>query len=86
MNELPQPMAPQNSNVPMPSQSQPAQLGTSDAPQAVDAKILLERATEQIESTILQTATNPYERANQVHAIKTAFLRARHGVEAKDGS
>ncbi len=86
MNELPQPMAPQVSNVPSPSQAQPVESGVASMSQAVDPKILLERAAEQIDSIALQTASNPYERAQQIHSIKGAFLRAAHGVEVKDGS
>jgi hypothetical protein len=85
MNELPQPMAPQSSDVPTSHPTQPAQAVSAVAPQAVDAKALQERVAEQIESIVLQTATNPYERANQIHAIKSAFLRDRHGIELKEG-
>ncbi|QQS20393.1 hypothetical protein IPL85_03050 [Candidatus Saccharibacteria bacterium] len=81
MNELPQPAPPTPSSTAYSQQNAVAQ---PISPQAVDDKILQERATEQIESVVLQTATNPVERADNIHAIKEAYLKARFGIDLKE--
>lgn len=48
-----------------------------------DPKILQDAAVEQIEAAILQTTTNPAERAVQIHAIKAAYLKNRYNIDSK---
>jgi hypothetical protein len=45
------------------------------------AKVLLVRASEQIDLAIAETTATPVERAKKLHDIKTAYLKNRYGVE-----
>jgi hypothetical protein len=87
MTDLPIPVTPIASdqtqapgNVTAASSISMAQTTTSS-----DPKLLQEQAIEHIEAAILQTATNPGERAKQIQAIKSAYIKARFGVSI-DGS
>lgn len=81
MDELPIPSS--GSAVPADS-AQANQLPTQANPSAAaDPKALQANAAEQIEAAILQTTTSPAERAQQIHAIKAAYLKARYNIESK---
>ena len=83
MDNLPQPMpggaVPVNNAVAQPSIPSPAMAAVSQS----DPKLLEADAVEQIEAAVLQTTTSPAERALQIHAIKTAYLKARYNIETK---
>jgi hypothetical protein len=81
MTDLPMPVAPvANGGVPDPAGMAPASPALAGNPAA-----LQDRATEQTEAAILQTTTNPAERAVQIHAIKAAYIKAVYGINT-DGS
>lgn len=78
MSELPTPQYQTNSGVPDPAHV-PA---VPSAAQPADPKQLLAHASGQVEKTIAGTKTDPSKRADEVHAIKANYLKARYGIEA----
>lgn len=60
------------------SQAQPAPQPVNLNPG--DSKILLAQVTELVEAAVLRTETNPMARANEIHAIKAAYQKARYGA------
>lgn len=81
MTDLPMPVAPAaNSGVTDPAGTTPVSPALPGNPAA-----LQDRAIEQTEAAILQTTTNPAERAVQIHAIKAAYIKAVYGINT-DGS
>ncbi|MCA9327254.1 hypothetical protein KDA14_01875 [Candidatus Saccharibacteria bacterium] len=41
---------------------------------------------EQVENIVAQTPTSPFDRANHIHALKSAYLQANHDVAPKDNA
>lgn len=85
MTDLPQPSIPVGDSTAA-MQSLQAANTTSQPPQQIDEKMVQEKAIEQIEDIILKTAGSPSQRADEIHAVKNAYLKARFGVELKDRS
>ncbi|PID30759.1 hypothetical protein CSA80_04100 [Candidatus Saccharibacteria bacterium] len=92
---LPDPSAQLPSSQGVPAQTPPPQEADSQTPssqgavssdmaQGADAKLLQQEAARKIEQIILQTPTDPLERSNQIHAVKSAFLKAQYGIDTKD--
>ncbi len=68
-------------SVPQETQAQPQDLGGGVSSAIADPKLLQDKTIEQIEAVIVQTATNPAERAQQLQSIKAAYIRTRYGVD-----
>lgn len=64
-----------DTNVP----NQPQQ-GVPPVNQQAAAPDLLAQAMAQIDAVIAHTPSDPLERANQIHAIKDAYLRATNQI------
>ncbi len=82
MNELPQPSIPVAGGSTTQLASH-APAGGSNVPQQLDEKVLQEKAIEQIEGIVLKTAANPSQRADEIHAVKDAYMKARFGIDLK---
>lgn len=78
---IPQPTSPAAQNLNAATASTPPTGTAAGSPQNPD--LLQDDAVEQIEAAILQTTTSPAERALQIHAIKTAYLKARYNIDIK---
>lgn len=81
MNDLPAPVQQGQ----YPPATQPG-VASQSAPQSavgntVTPKELLEKATTQVEQIVAGTPASPYERAEQLHAVKAAYVRALYNVE-----
>ncbi len=82
MNDLPMPIQQGQQNSPIP-QPQGAQTVSPVAamPPVADPKVLLERATAQIEQIVAVTPSSPSDRAEQIQAVKAAYIKARYNLE-----
>jgi hypothetical protein len=76
--------------VPVPAQPQTqsavpaaASQGTQPVGGQLDEKSLQAQSVEQIEAAILQTMSNPSERALLIHNIKAGYIKAKFGVDMK---
>jgi hypothetical protein len=83
MSDLPQPLPPTNNPIEPGSSSFAAVPTPGQQAQPVSGKMLQTQAVEHIEAAILQTTTNPAERALMIHNIKAGYIKARYGIDVK---
>lgn len=70
----------QNAPVPQPPIEQDA-VQAEPTPGTTDPKELLERATVQAEQIIASTPSDPSQRAEQIQAVKAAYIKARYKLD-----
>ncbi len=82
-------------NLPTPEQQGPSPMAQQTTPQESspiapaesvqatnDPGALLTQAIEQVESVIANTATSPSDRADQIHAVKAAYLNGAYNLNS----
>ncbi len=82
MSDLPNPV-PANSGATPTQPAQETSQATMQYSSVADSKVLQNQAVEQIESIIAQTASSPAERAENIHAVKAAYAKARFNIDVK---
>lgn len=76
MNDLPIPTGQAGTN-----QFAPPVITQAVPQMSSDPKQLLDRAIEQVDQIIAQTVSDPSRRADEIQALKAAYLKARYNVE-----
>lgn len=70
-------------NIPLPQPGQSPTAPQAEYPVAIDPKSMLAQAIEQIDGVIAETPVNPFERAEEIHAVKAVYVKSVFGVDSK---